>query len=177
MLCLQDRSLPSRPGSRSAGARPSSVLANVMSLMMGNPELPPISIVPSDGTIQPGDTENFSICFSPLEVSQFQGRLLCRFRDFNAYKCGGLNLTEVSKLDSTFCLDMSFYPFSIPNLQEDDQAPCIPVCGNSLFPYYHFDLEDSDYISRRSPEFRAHLEPNIRVIELNAVGFSAPSTK
>ncbi|XP_074533739.1 hydrocephalus-inducing protein homolog [Halichoeres trimaculatus] len=138
-----DRNLTTRPGSRSAGARPSSALASVMSLLMGNPELPPFRIEPSVGTIQPGDKENFSIWFSPLEVAQFQGRLLC----------------------------------SIPNLQEEDQAPCIPLCGNSVFPLYHFDLEDSDYISRRNPEFRTHLEPNIRVVELNAVGFSAPSTR
>ncbi|XP_034542457.1 hydrocephalus-inducing protein homolog isoform X2 [Notolabrus celidotus] len=146
-LAQGDRNLTTRPGSRSAGvvsgARPSSALASVMSLMMGNPELSPISIEPRVGAIQPGDTENFSIRFLPLEVSQFQGRLLC----------------------------------SIPNLQESDQAPCILVCGHSLFPHYHFDLEDSDYITRRNPEFRAHLEPNIRVLELNAIGFSAPSTR
>ncbi|XP_041651130.1 hydrocephalus-inducing protein homolog [Cheilinus undulatus] len=140
-------SLTSRPGSRSgevsSGARPSSTLGRVMSLMMGNPELPPFSIEPRAGTIQPGDAENFNICFSPLEVAQFQGRLNC----------------------------------SIPNLQDNDQAPSILVCGRSLFPHYHFDLEDSDYVSCRNSDLRPHLDPNIRVIELNAVGFSAPTTR
>ncbi|CAJ1057505.1 hydrocephalus-inducing protein homolog isoform X2 [Xyrichtys novacula] len=141
------KTLTARPGSAStstvSGARSSSALASVMSLMMQNPEHPPFSIEPTVGTIQPAETETFSIRFSPLEVVQFQGRLLC----------------------------------SIPNLHENDQAPCISVCGQSLFPHYHINLEDSDYITRRNPEFRAHLEPNIRVVELNAVGFSAPSSR
>nr|XP_029134421.1 hydrocephalus-inducing protein homolog [Labrus bergylta] len=142
-----DGNLTSRQGSRSvgvvSGARPSSALASVMSLMIGNPELSPISIEPRIGAILPGAMEHFSIRFSPLEVAQFQGSLIC----------------------------------SIPNLQEGDQAPCISVSGRSLFPHYHFDLEDSNYINYCHPELRAHLEPNTRVIEINAVGFSAPSTR
>uniref|UniRef100_A0A8D0AXJ9 HYDIN axonemal central pair apparatus protein n=1 Tax=Sander lucioperca TaxID=283035 RepID=A0A8D0AXJ9_SANLU len=57
------------------GARPASALASGLSLLMGNPELPPISIEPSIGAIEPGAVQNFSIYFSPLEVAQFQGRL------------------------------------------------------------------------------------------------------
>ncbi|XP_035521672.1 hydrocephalus-inducing protein homolog [Morone saxatilis] len=144
-----DRTLTSRPSSRSGGvltgARPASALASVMSLLMGNPELPPFSIEPSVGAIEPGAKQNFSIRFSPLEVAQFEGRLFC----------------------------------SIPNLQDGDQAPCILVCGRSLLPYCHFDLDDSDYISRihSNPEFTSHLDPNTRVIEFSAVGFAVPSTR
>lgn len=67
----------------------------------------------------------------------------------------------------------------IPNLQDGDQAPCILVCGRSLLPHCHFDLEESDYISgnRRNPEFRGSLDPNTRVIEFNVVGISAPITR
>ncbi|XP_049928998.1 hydrocephalus-inducing protein homolog isoform X2 [Epinephelus moara] len=144
-----DRTLTSRPGSKSAGVltgcRPASALASVMPHLMGDPELPPFSIEPSIGAIEPGAIQNFSIRFSPLEVAQFQGRLVC----------------------------------SIPNLQDGDQSPCISVCGRSLLPHCHFDLEDSDYISgnRRNPEFRGSLDPNTRLIEFNAVGFSVPSTR
>ncbi|GAA6221266.1 hydrocephalus-inducing protein homolog [Lates japonicus] len=71
----------SRPGSRSAGVftgvRPASALASVMSLLMGSPELPPFSVEPGMGAIEPGSTQTFSCRFSPLEVAQFQGRLLC----------------------------------------------------------------------------------------------------
>ncbi|XP_042266839.1 hydrocephalus-inducing protein homolog isoform X2 [Thunnus maccoyii] len=145
----QDRTLTSRPGSRSAGvltgARPASALASVMSLLMGNPELPPFSVEPSIGAVEPGAMQNFSVCFSPLEVAQFQGRLLC----------------------------------NVPNLQDGDQAPCISLCGHSLLPHCHFDLQDSDYISgnRRNPEFRDPLDPNTRVIEFNVLGLSAPTKR
>uniref|UniRef100_UPI003AADF4DB hydrocephalus-inducing protein homolog n=1 Tax=Centroberyx gerrardi TaxID=166262 RepID=UPI003AADF4DB len=139
----------SRPGSRSAGvvtaARPASALASVMSLLMGNPELPPFTVEPNVGAMEPGAMQTFNIRFSPLEVARFQGRLVC----------------------------------SIPNLQEGDQAPCMSVCGRSLLPHCHFDLEDSDYISgnRRNPELRGSLDPNTRVIEFNSVGFTAPTTR
>ncbi|XP_034061831.1 LOW QUALITY PROTEIN: hydrocephalus-inducing protein homolog [Gymnodraco acuticeps] len=137
-----------RPGSRSAmlsEARPSSALASVMSLLTGNPELPPVSVEPGIGAIEPGEMQSFSIRFSPLEVAQFQGRIIC----------------------------------SIPNLPDVDEAPCIPVYARSLLPHCHFDLEDSDYISekRQNPEFRGPLDPNIRVIEFNSVGFSVPSKR
>ncbi|XP_032378415.1 hydrocephalus-inducing protein [Etheostoma spectabile] len=57
------------------GACPASAVASGSSLLMGNPELPPISIEPSIGALEPGAVQNFSIYFSPLEVGQFQGRL------------------------------------------------------------------------------------------------------
>ncbi|KAG7521590.1 hydrocephalus-inducing protein-like [Solea senegalensis] len=67
---------------------------------------------------------------------------------------------------------------SIPNLRKGDKPPVITVRGSSLLPYFHFDLEDSDYISanRRSPEFRDPHDRETRVIEFNAVGLSV-STK
>lgn len=63
----------------SADVRPASALASVMSVLMANRELLPISVEPSRGAIEPGAMENFNICFSPLEVAQFQGRLVCRY--------------------------------------------------------------------------------------------------
>ncbi|XP_035498051.2 hydrocephalus-inducing protein homolog isoform X1 [Scophthalmus maximus] len=140
----------SRPGSRSVGgastaARPSSAVSSVMSVLTRSRELPPFSVEPEFGTIEPGSTQDFSVRFSPLEAAQLQGRLLC----------------------------------SIPNLQYGNQAPCISVCGLSLQPHCHFDLEDSDYVSgsRRNPEFREPLDPDVRIIEFNAIGLSAPSTR
>ncbi|XP_022605572.1 hydrocephalus-inducing protein homolog [Seriola dumerili] len=76
-----DENSISRPGSRSAGvlvgARPASALASVMSLLMRNPEVPPFSVEPSIGAIEPGSMQNFSVRFSPLELAQFQARLVC----------------------------------------------------------------------------------------------------
>lgn len=69
--------------------------------------------------------------------------------------------------------------FSVPNLQDGDQAPSFSLCGRSLLPHCHFDLEDSDYISgnRRKPEFRETLDPNTKVIEFNALGFTIPAKR
>ncbi|MEQ2312629.1 hypothetical protein AMECASPLE_033126 [Ameca splendens] len=71
----QDESSGSGPGS--SLSRPPSACSSVLSLLKGNPELPPFSVEPRIGTINPGATQNFSVCFSPVEVAQFQGRLLC----------------------------------------------------------------------------------------------------
>ncbi|KAM4733696.1 hydrocephalus-inducing protein homolog isoform 3-T4 [Anableps anableps] len=138
-----DESWRSRPGNSSD--RPSSAQSSVISLIMENSKLPPFSVEPRIGTINPGVTQNFHVCFSPVKVAQFQGRLLC----------------------------------SIPNLQKGDQAPCISVCGKSLLPNVHFDLEDSDYISsnHHSPEFSQSLDPTTRVLEFKAIGSSAPTTR
>lgn len=69
--------------------------------------------------------------------------------------------------------------FSIPNLQEEYQAPCIPLFGRCLLPYCHFDLEDSDYPGGTGgdPEFRGLQDLNTRVIQFNAVGVSQPLTR
>uniref|UniRef100_A0A8D3BS88 HYDIN axonemal central pair apparatus protein n=1 Tax=Scophthalmus maximus TaxID=52904 RepID=A0A8D3BS88_SCOMX len=141
-LSVTGESSVSRPGSRSVGgastaARPSSAVSSVMSVLTRSRELPPFSVEPEFGTIEPGSTQDFSVRFSPLEAAQLQG--------------------------------------SIPNLQYGNQAPCISVCGLSLQPHCHFDLEDSDYVSgsRRNPEFREPLDPDVRIIEFNAIGLSA----
>ncbi|XP_024138466.1 hydrocephalus-inducing protein homolog isoform X3 [Oryzias melastigma] len=135
----------SPPGSRSDGpaVRPSSALASVMSFLITSPELPPFTVEPSSGTINPGVTQTFTIRFSPVEVTRFQGELLC----------------------------------SIPNLEDGSGAPCIPVYGCSLLPYCHFDLEDSDYLSQRSPDLQDPVNPNTRVLEFKTVGLLAASTR
>lgn len=75
--------LASQPGSRSAGvltkACAYSAPASLTSLQTMNPEFPPISIEPSMGAIKPDEMQKFNVRFSPLQVAQFQGRLLCRY--------------------------------------------------------------------------------------------------
>lgn len=60
------------------GLRPASSLASVSNLLLGDPELPPFSVEPSVGLIQPGTNQNLLIRFSPLKVNEYEGRLLCR---------------------------------------------------------------------------------------------------
>ncbi|XP_072551301.1 hydrocephalus-inducing protein homolog [Salminus brasiliensis] len=59
------------------GLRPASSLASVSTLLLGNPELPPFSVEPSVGIIQPGVSQTFHIRFSPLEVAEYEARLHC----------------------------------------------------------------------------------------------------
>lgn len=97
VLSVTDETLASQPDSRSAGvlteARPASAL---MSLLK-NPELPPISVEPNIGTIEPGAVQNFSIRFSPQEVGQFQGKLFCRYRKL-FFKINMFKNKELAKL-------------------------------------------------------------------------------
>ncbi|XP_051916753.1 hydrocephalus-inducing protein homolog isoform X2 [Hippocampus zosterae] len=125
--------------------RPPSTLTTERSLLMGSPHMHYFTVEPSIGAILPGTVQIFSVCFSPLEAGQFQGRLHC----------------------------------SIPNLRAGAQGPTISFCGRSILPHCHFDLEDSDYISgsRRNPEFRTYLEPNIRVIECKTLGLFTPAKR
>ncbi|KAF0040234.1 hypothetical protein F2P81_008469 [Scophthalmus maximus] len=49
-----------------------------MSVLTRSRELPPFSVEPEFGTIEPGSTQDVSVRFSPLEAAQLQGRMLCR---------------------------------------------------------------------------------------------------
>ncbi|XP_038153742.1 hydrocephalus-inducing protein homolog [Cyprinodon tularosa] len=128
----RDGRCSSLPGLPSAGS-------SVTSPRIGNPDLPPFSVEPRSGSINPGVTQNFNICFSPVEVAQFQGRLIC----------------------------------SIPNMQRSDQVPCVTVSGQSLLPEVLFELDDTDYIRNTS----RLLDPSTQVLELKAVGLSAPTKR
>ncbi|XP_056622256.1 hydrocephalus-inducing protein homolog isoform X2 [Triplophysa dalaica] len=57
--------------------RPASSLQNVCSLLLGDPELPRFSVEPGVGSISPGESQTFHIRFSPLEVAEFEARLIC----------------------------------------------------------------------------------------------------
>ncbi|XP_028304635.1 hydrocephalus-inducing protein homolog isoform X2 [Gouania willdenowi] len=76
--CEQGGSSP-QPSSSAAGSGspPSSALEGVVSHFMGSPEQPPFHVEPSFGVIKPATEQNFRIRFSPLEVGQFQGMLVC----------------------------------------------------------------------------------------------------
>ncbi|XP_062860193.1 hydrocephalus-inducing protein homolog [Trichomycterus rosablanca] len=59
------------------GPRPSSSLGSLSALLLGDPELPPFSVEPSIGLIQPGVSQMFHIRFAPLEVADYEARLVC----------------------------------------------------------------------------------------------------
>ncbi|ESO91099.1 hypothetical protein LOTGIDRAFT_122343, partial [Lottia gigantea] len=139
---IMDSFIPSLPRAvtfMSEGERPESRVDVVDTSYI------PFSIEPQYGSIAPKKKKSFTVKFSPLDVSDYKGRLVC----------------------------------SIPNLK-DEEGPIISLSGQSLMPYCHFELMDSDYISgaRRNPELRGPggappgttLDPNTRVIEFQCVG-------
>ncbi|XP_075998116.1 hydrocephalus-inducing protein homolog [Genypterus blacodes] len=93
----------SQPSSRSAGALtvapPSTALASVLSLQMENPELPPFRVEPYIGAVEPDASQSFSICFSPLTVAMFQGRLVCRIPNLqDGIQCPSITVSGRSLL-------------------------------------------------------------------------------
>ncbi|KAF5907639.1 hydrocephalus-inducing protein, partial [Clarias magur] len=77
-LCFThgDRNPNSSEGCQT-GLRPASNLRSLSSLLLGDPELPPFTVEPSMGLILPGTNQTFHIRFSPLEVAQYEARLVC----------------------------------------------------------------------------------------------------
>ncbi|XP_056138426.1 hydrocephalus-inducing protein homolog [Lampris incognitus] len=110
----EDVNLDSRPGSRSGRAvtalRPSSALASVTSLMLGDPELPPFSVEPIVGAVDPGAVQIFKIRFSPLKVSKFQGRLVCSVP----------NLQDSDKAPCLSVCGRSLLPYCYFQLEDSD---------------------------------------------------------
>ncbi|KAI9203105.1 uncharacterized protein BJ171DRAFT_600257 [Polychytrium aggregatum] len=85
--------------------------------------------------------------------------------------------------------DVASYNFTLygmmPNLHKEQKALVIKVSGESLRPFCHFELSDSDYITgeRRNPEVSAAngvpvtLEPNTKVVEFGSCGVRVRNTK
>ncbi|XP_049339422.1 hydrocephalus-inducing protein homolog isoform X2 [Astyanax mexicanus] len=78
MLETSGKTMSFNHGERTrTGPRPSSSLASVSALLLGNPDLPPFSVEPSVGIIKPGATETFCVRFCPLEIAEYEARLHC----------------------------------------------------------------------------------------------------
>ncbi|XP_053479109.1 hydrocephalus-inducing protein homolog [Ictalurus furcatus] len=77
-LCFNhgDMTPTSAKGSQTV-LRPASNLRSLSTLLLGDPELPPFTVEPSMGLILPGTNQIFQVRFSPLEVAQYEARLVC----------------------------------------------------------------------------------------------------
>ncbi|XP_049580395.1 hydrocephalus-inducing protein homolog [Syngnathus scovelli] len=64
--------------------QPASSMTSEMSFLMGSPNKNCFTVEPSIGSILPGASQSFSVCFSPLEAGQFQGRLHCSISNLRA---------------------------------------------------------------------------------------------
>jgi len=72
---------------------------------------------------------------------------------------------------------------SIPNLDSQESAPLIDVTGTGIMPYCHFELENSDYLSRirlsseNRPSSAMSLPPDTKVIEFKTFGIGVKHVK
>lgn len=55
-----------------------TVLESVVSFPYAATAHPPFSIEPSSGVITAGKKQLFQVKFSPLEVGEFEGQIICR---------------------------------------------------------------------------------------------------
>ncbi|TPX54724.1 hypothetical protein PhCBS80983_g05802 [Powellomyces hirtus] len=109
----------------------------------------PFSISPQSGSIEPGDSANIMLKFTPRDVGHFMVRLVA----------------------------------AVANLPANHKPLDIRVQGTSLRPFCHFEIDDSEYLARRSTEqgiitgVPGALDSTTRVIELSSCGVKIKNTK
>ncbi|KAI4885088.1 hypothetical protein NFI96_023140 [Prochilodus magdalenae] len=137
-----DETPRSAQGSRT-GPRPASSLASISTLLLGDPELPPFSVEPSFGLIHPGASQTFHIRFSPLEVGEYEARLLCSIPNLKDQQ--GLVIAVSGR---------SLLPYCHFHLENSDY-----LSGNNL-----------GLCEPNGTSLRSTLDSNTKVIEFTLIG-------
>ena len=57
----------------------SAATTSASSTESGYPPYVPFSVTPETGTVQPGKKATITVKFSPLDVTEYEGRLICRY--------------------------------------------------------------------------------------------------
>ena len=158
----------------------------------GQSEVVPFSIEPSSGQIPPGEEAVFRVCFSPLDVRDWEYKLLCRYMVYFHEKICKLLSPAVGhqlyvshwKYTCIVCF-CHFLPLfhSIPHLDSSNIPLEVVLRGKALMPYCHFELEPSDYLAGRQSGGGAegretHFDPSsTRVIEFHSCGIGIKIVK
>ncbi|MGH0168092.1 UNVERIFIED_CONTAM: hypothetical protein FKN15_053854 [Acipenser sinensis] len=140
-----------QPLSRS-GTRPVSALESVSPLLTGDPDLPPFIVEPSTGVIAARKKQVFMIKFSPLDVAEFEGRLVCSIPNLKDDQGPTMSVKGRSLL-----------PFCHFDLVDSD--------------YISSNQRDPELRGPRGAPPRATLDSNTRVIEFFSVGLSTTITR
>ncbi|XP_066569678.1 hydrocephalus-inducing protein homolog [Amia ocellicauda] len=138
------------PGSHlgsSVQSRPGSALESVSSLLAGDPEVPPFSVEPGAGVITPGNTQTFRIKFSPVEVAECEGRLVCSIPNLKDEQGPTMAVSGRSLL-----------PFCHFDLEDSD--------------YISSSRRNPELRGPHGAPPRVTLDPNTRVIEFHSVGIN-----
>lgn len=96
-------------------------------------------------------------------------------QDYNVYTLMHISIVSCPSIKSLLFA-------SIPHLDSSCEPLELSVHGRSLMPYCHFDLEQSDYLSRRPADgrgvFGGSFDPtSTRVIEFHSCGIGVKTTK
>uniref|UniRef100_A0A8C8S7Z5 HYDIN n=1 Tax=Pelusios castaneus TaxID=367368 RepID=A0A8C8S7Z5_9SAUR len=140
------QSATSAASARMPCSRPASQLGSVLqsfsSLLCAPAALPPFSVEPSDGFISAGKKQQFLLRFSPLEVGEFEGHILCSIPNLKASHQGPVVAVKGRGL----------LPFCHFELEDSDY-----LTANRRNP------------ELQGPQ-GAMLDPNTRVIEFASIG-------
>lgn len=115
----------------------------------------PFEISPDAGTIAPESAQTFTVKFAPMEVDDHHYVLVLHAHSGDA-----------SAFDDS-----------------ETQTLRIDVRGASLRPACHFDVDRSDYATRRAPHLvgpngeLGPLDPSVKVIEMESLGVRVRNTK
>ncbi|XP_053355859.1 hydrocephalus-inducing protein-like [Clarias gariepinus] len=127
------------------GLRPASNLRSLSTLLLGDPEIPPFTVEPSMGLILPGNNQTFHIRFSPLEVAQYEARLVCSIPNVKD-KQGPIIAVN----------GCSVMPYCHFHLEDSEYLPN--------------DRRNIELSSPPGAKLRGTLDPNTKVIEFTSTG-------
>ncbi|MGH0142283.1 UNVERIFIED_CONTAM: hypothetical protein FKN15_002865 [Acipenser sinensis] len=129
-----------------------SALESVSPLLTGDPDLPPFIVEPSTGVIAARKKQVFMIKFSPLDVAEFEGRLVCSIPNLKDDQ--GPTMAVKGR---------SLLPFCHFDIVDSD--------------YISSNQRDPELRGPRGAPPRATLDSNTRVIEFFSVGLSTTITR
>ena len=126
----QEESRPMTAGplvARSQTVRPSSAASSVVS----DVAYTPFAIEPESGSILPGKKGNFTVKFSPLDVNEYDARLICRYElknNFSTVLLSIINFSFVTYPYLFMCTLKTFeYPLPLQNKMAIHECSYIAV--------------------------------------------------
>ncbi|XP_033116735.1 hydrocephalus-inducing protein homolog isoform X2 [Anneissia japonica] len=123
------------------------------SIMSDVPDIFPFTIMPDVGTIPAGKKQNFNIMFSPLDVQEHEGRLICRIPNLEPGKQGPVIAVH----------GKSVMPYCHFELEDSD--------------YITSARRNPELRGPGGAPPGATLDPNTRVIEFNSTGVNVKNPR
>ncbi|XP_069822484.1 hydrocephalus-inducing protein homolog isoform X3 [Dendropsophus ebraccatus] len=139
--------------SSSTNSRPSSVLESVSSLVPVGAEASPLSVHPQSGIIPAGEKFEFLIKFSPTQVGEFEGHLICSIP----------NMSPGEQEPVLPVTGRSLLPYCHFHLEDSD--------------YISSGRRNPELCGPRGAPSGTTLDPNTRVVEFTSVGVKTKNSR